>query len=83
MAVVETAHQYCQTDLEDENLTLIQWRQKYEPDKYPPLLFDGAPVEVFGTVDDGIVSQEECIVTPAESFPAVDIPEMLLGNEVL
>lgn len=32
---VETADQYCQTDLEDENLTLIQWRQKYEPDKYP------------------------------------------------
>lgn len=40
--IVETAHQYCQTDLEDENLTLIQWRQKYEPDKYP--LFDGTEI---------------------------------------
>lgn len=28
---VQVCDQYCQTDLEDENLTLVQWRAKYEP----------------------------------------------------
>lgn len=27
---VEKKHQYSQTDLEDDNLTLVQWREKYE-----------------------------------------------------
>lgn len=45
---METADQFCQTDLEDENLTLIQWREKYEPDKYPPAETDA---DMSSTVD--------------------------------